>query len=181
VPGVVETRPVSVCPSCLLDWVPETAPACREAAHLGIHRTVDLHLHRSELALPDGTFITPVSFYRGDPYGRDKTPDYGLYLDHRWRPAWTHRHLDWPDFGVPSEEAETHRALSDLLERARSGQRVELGCWGGHGRTGTALAVVVALSGYPADDAVSWVRANYCERAVETPAQADFVLILARA
>lgn len=162
----------------MLDWVPGSAPACQDAEHLEAHRSFHLHLHRSEVVLPDGTSVRPVSFYPGDPYGRDEVPDYGLYLDHRWRPPWPYQFLDWPDFGVPADRAEVQMALADLLERARSGQRVEIGCWGGHGRTGTALAGLVALSGQPATAAVTWVRSNYCDRAVETEAQAEFVLSL---
>ena len=175
---MVETRPVAVCTRCMRDWVPGSAPACQEVDHLEAHRTFDLHLHRSEVVLPDGTSIMPVSFYPGDPYGRNRSPDYGLYLDRRWKPPWPYRFLDWPDFGIPGDREEVQLALADLLERARSGQRVEIGCWGGHGRTGTALAGLVALSGLPAKEAVSWVRTNYCERAVETEAQAGFVLAL---
>ena len=68
----------------------------------------------------------------------------------------------------------------DLLDRARSGESVELGCLGGHGRTGTALAYLAVLSGLPAGDAVAWVRANYCSEAIETPDQANFVIALDR-
>ena len=51
--------------------------------------------------------------------------------------------------------------LADLLDRARHGQRVELGCLGGHGRTGTALAWLAVLAGELPDRAVSWVRKNF--------------------
>lgn len=84
--------------------------------------------------------------------------------------------LDGPDFGVPADPAELMAALQCALERARAGQRVELGCLGGHGRTGTALACLATLTGHPADDAVEWVRAAYCKKAIETDAQVEFVL-----
>jgi hypothetical protein len=58
-----------------------------------------------------------------------------------------------------------------LLERARLGERVEVGCLGGHGRTGTALACLAILTGHPPGEAVAWVRANYCADAVETAEQ----------
>jgi protein-tyrosine phosphatase len=44
-------------------------------------------------------------------------------------------------------------------------------CHGGVGRTGTALAALAVLDGLAPPDAVRWVRANYQERAVETPWQ----------
>ena len=67
------------------------------------------------------------------------------------------------------------RSLERLLARARSGDLVEVGCLGGHGRTGTALACLAVLTGAPPDGAVDWVRANYCPDAVETAEQRAFV------
>jgi protein-tyrosine phosphatase len=52
---------------------------------------------------------------------------------------------------------------------------VEVACSGGTGRTGTALACLAVLDGVPAADAVTFVRANYRPRAVETPSQRRFV------
>jgi protein-tyrosine phosphatase len=119
--------------------------------------------------------VTAVSFVGRDPYGRDVRPDFGLYLDRRWRPPWPHARLDWPDFGVPDDAGALLAALRDVHDRAAAGERVEIGCLGGHGRTGTALAALAVLGGHPADDAVAWVRASYCARAVETPEQEAFV------
>ena len=65
--------------------------------------------------------------------------------------------------------------LTDVVERARHGERVEIGCIGGHGRTGTALACLAVLTGLPAGEAVGWVRRTYCDGAVETEEQRAFV------
>ena len=62
-----------------------------------------------------------------------------------------------------------------LLARARAGDAVEIGCLGGHGRTGTALACLAVLTGTAPDEAVAWVRRRYCDHAVETDAQRAFV------
>jgi protein-tyrosine phosphatase len=134
----------------------------------------DVHRHRTVVVLPDGTEVTAVSFDAGDPYTRDQQPDYGLYLDRRWRPPWTCDHLSWPDFGVPDDPAQVLAALSSLLDRARAGQRAEIGCLGGHGRTGTALACLAILAGQDPATAVDWVRDNYCQHAVETAGQEAF-------
>lgn len=133
------------------------------------------HVHRTRVALADGTTVTAVSFMGDDPYARDAAPAFGLYLDERWDPPWPHEHIDWPDFGIPPDADGLRAALLSLLDRARTGEVVEIGCWGGHGRTGTALACLAVLTGTPAADAVAWVRANYCERAVETDEQRGFV------
>ena len=116
-----------------------------------------------------------MSFDDIDPYTRDQPPDYGIYLDDRWQPPWPHVNLDWPDFGVPLDPAQVVVALRSGLERARRGERVEVGCLGGHGRTGTALACLAVLTGHPASQAVAWTRASYCIKAVETHQQEKFV------
>lgn len=128
--------------------------------------------------MPDGSTITAVSFDEADPYSRDEPPDFGLYLDHRWSPPWPHVHVDWPDFGVPADPDVLVAALVDLLERARHQERVEIGCLGAHGRTGTALAAAAELCGLPPQEAVAWVRTTYCDQAIETAEQEEFVAAL---
>jgi hypothetical protein len=134
-----------------------------------------VHVHRTRVELADGTSVTAVSFMGDDSYTRDPAPAYGLYLDARWDPPWPHEHAAWPDFGVPGDAGALRVALVRLFDRARAGERVEIGCLGGHGRTGTALACLAVLTGVPADQAVDWVRATYCPKAVETDAQRTFV------
>ena len=65
--------------------------------------------------------------------------------------------------------------LRRVLGRPRAGERVELGCLGGHGRTGTALAALAILTGLPAAEAVTWTRTTYCPKAIETEAQESFI------
>jgi hypothetical protein len=132
------------------------------------------HVHRNRVEFADGTAVTAVSFLVEDPYRRDTSPAFGLYLDQRWDPPWPHEHLAWPDFGVP-DASELTASLRRLLARARAGEVVEIGCLGGHGRTGSALACLAVLTGTPAEQAVDWVRANYCPDAVETEEQRAFV------
>lgn len=133
------------------------------------------HQHRTEVVFEDGTTVVGVTFAADDPYSRETAPSFGLYLDERWNPPWPHTHVDWPDFGLPRDLGGFEAALRDLLGRARRGDRVELGCLGGHGRTGTALACLAVLTGTPVADAVAWVRGNYCPQAVETQAQEAIV------
>lgn len=133
------------------------------------------HVHRTPVTFADGTTVVGVTYVADDPYARDDAPSFGLYLDERWRPPWTHSHVDWPDFGVPDDLVALRMALLNVLERARNGQSVEIGCLGGHGRTGTALACLAVATGTRSEDAVSWVRTNYCEKAVETDQQRALV------
>ena len=175
--GHPETDYEVFCTESQLWWFRDyDLPLCEEPSHEHSVRELHRHWHRSVLALPDGTEVVPVSFHPSDPYAREQPPDYGLYLDPRWQPPWPHDHFDWPDFGVPNDLALARDALVSVLGRSRAGERVELGCVGGHGRTGTALSCLAALVGLPPSETVSWVRANYCPRAVETPAQEAFPL-----
>jgi hypothetical protein len=175
---MVETRIVIACSQCGAFWDPAAELAsCEDSKHE--HNRFESHLHRTRVVLPDNTEVTAVSFGGVDPYRRDAPPDFGLYLDERWQPPWPHDTLDWPDFGVPGDPALVVAALESLLDRARTGQRVEIGCYGGHGRTGTALACLAILSGQAPSESVGWVRSRYCERAVETDEQEAFARNLA--
>jgi Protein-tyrosine phosphatase len=97
--------------------------------------------------------------------------DFALVLTDGPPPAWPHRRLRWPDFWVPLDRVDALDALRDVRRRALAGERVEVACRGGVGRTGTALAALGVLDGLPPADAVAWVRREYHPRAVETPWQ----------
>jgi len=97
--------------------------------------------------------------------------DFALLLADGPVPAWPHRRIRWPDFWIPVDRADALDALHEAHRRAHAGERVEVACRGGVGRTGTALAALAVLDGLPARQAVSWVRSTYHHRAVETPWQ----------
>jgi protein-tyrosine phosphatase len=105
----------------------------------------------------------------------DPARDFGLYCDERWAPTWPAETIDWPDFGVPRDREAAAAQIRTAFERARAGARVEVGCAGALGRTGTVLAAMAVLAGVPAADAVRWVRENYDARAVETDEQEEWV------
>lgn len=132
-------------------------------------------MHRTPVCFEAGTVVTGVTFSADDPYRREATPSFGLYFDERWNPPWPNVHVAWPDFGVPTDVAALKHSLGDVIARAQRGDSVEIGCLGGHGRTGTALACIAVLTGTPPADAVDWVRAHYCSKAVETDEQEALV------
>ncbi|MGC5035153.1 protein-tyrosine phosphatase family protein [Streptomyces sp. DT190] len=103
-------------------------------------------------------------------------PSYGLYLLGRRPPAvsWESDWIRWPDFRLPADPEAARAALAGAWERA-AGERVEIACGGGRGRTGTALACLAVLDGVPAAQAVAYVRRHYDRRAVETPWQRRYV------
>ena len=112
----------------------------------------------------------------GGPFSALPDGAFGLCLEARDpRAGEAMLRMDVPDFGVP-DPAELRRVLDALLARmrARPEGAYHIGCKAGLGRTGTAMACLARLAGIPGDTA-AWVRAHYDSRAIETPAQEDFV------
>jgi protein-tyrosine phosphatase len=70
---------------------------------------------------------------------------------------------------------EARAAFEEAHRRAADGERVEVACGGGVGRTGTALACIAQLGGVSAENATAWVRENYAAHAIETPWQRRYV------
>lgn len=105
--------------------------------------------------------------------------DAGFYFDSAWMgqpdPPFRATTIAWPDFGTihPGQLA----ALTDqVVDYLRAGKSVEIGCLGGHGRTGTVLAAILGRAeSLEADAAIAAARERYCRHAVETAAQAQLV------
>jgi len=166
---------VIACRACGIGWREGTEPLCHHPDHE--HSRHERHRHRTPVVLPSGTVVWAASFEESeaDNYARDAAPSFGLYFDEKWTPPWDHEVVPFPDFGVPSDVDLLRQHLAAVLVRARAGERIELGCWGAHGRTGTAVACLAVLDGLVPDTAVAWVRDNYCARAIETADQEAFV------
>jgi protein-tyrosine phosphatase len=129
--------------------------------------------------LPDGTTVYAQGRLGLVPLSPLPEPDYALYLDERWAAdpdvTWPFKLISWPDFGLPDDERELIDAVSDIHARAKTGENVQIACYGGLGRTGTVLSCLAVCAGVPVGDAVEWVRSNYDRRAVETDEQVRFV------
>ncbi|MEV4352504.1 protein phosphatase [Actinoplanes sp. NPDC049596] len=124
--------------------------------------------------LPSGRLVRGRGLRDAMPSGYP--PTFGVYLlgDPPPEFGWTSRWLRWPDFRLPADPAYAAVVLREALDRSE-GDRVEVACWGGRGRTGTALACLAVLDGVPAAEAVAFIRERYHPRAVETPWQKRFV------
>jgi hypothetical protein len=132
------------------------------------------------ISLPDGSRIRGRGLRRPTPPCPE--PDYGLYLgvgrlrrDHDHELTWPHNWIDWPDFLLPRDSTQAVTLIRSLYARTQAGQRVEVACGGGVGRTGTAIACLAILAGLPPTEAVTWTRAHHHPRAVETPWQRKWV------
>ncbi|MEO3768574.1 protein-tyrosine phosphatase family protein [Streptomyces sp. B8F3] len=126
------------------------------------------------MRLPSGRYVRGRGLRKPAPAGQD--PELGVYLLGGPAPetAWESRWVRWPDFRLPADRGAAEAALREAWERAE-GERVEVACGGGVGRTGTALACLAVLDGVPAGRAVAYVREHYHRRAVETPWQRRYV------
>jgi hypothetical protein len=125
--------------------------------------------------LPDGARVRGRSLRAGALPGPD--PQWALHLAAK-APAetlWPSRWVRWPDFWLPLDPRDARSAFEDAHRFATDGLRVELGCGGGRGRTGTALACIAQLGGVAAEEATAWVREHYHAHAVETPWQRRYV------
>lgn len=119
------------------------------------------------IALPSGRLVRGRSVREAV----DEPPDWGLYLLIKPpRFEWPHRWVCWPDLGLPIRSTAARRAIREAWTRSEF-ERVVVGCGGGIGRTGTALAAMAMHDGLTAEEAVAWVRVHYHRRAIETPWQ----------
>ncbi|MET3919254.1 protein phosphatase [Arthrobacter sp. UYEF20] len=126
------------------------------------------------LSLPSGRTIRGRALLAPFPAG--PRPEFGLYLLGKSpRPVdWASRWVRWRDLRLPADDLDALDAFKEAWRRAET-ERVEVACWGGRGRTGTALACIAVLDGVPPAGAVAFVRQHYRRGAVETPWQRSYV------
>ena len=78
------------------------------------------------------------------------------------------------DFGVPENAAAFRSLLERVLAALRAGDGIYIHCAMGRGRTGTAVACLLALAGADGDP-VALTRSIYRRDTVETAGQRAFV------
>lgn len=113
-------------------------------------------------------------------------PTLGFYLDEWWIdgavasggimiPGMDKKryvYVPWPDYSIPDGSVRTlAEQFRWLLHQVKTGELVEIGCIGGHGRTGSVAAALLVVQGVPAAEALARVRSTYCVEAVETNTQ----------
>lgn len=83
--------------------------------------------------------------------------------------------ITWPDRGVPFLNKNWWADLAGSLREVEGD--IAVCCMGGHGRTGTMLAIFASLFGKVPKSAcpVDWVRSRYCDCAVESEEQMRYV------
>lgn len=78
------------------------------------------------------------------------------------------------DMAAPDNPEDFRKLVEWVTKALHEGKKVHCGCIGGHGRTGTFLAALVKHVGAE-EDAITYVRKNYCEKAVESASQINFL------
>jgi len=78
------------------------------------------------------------------------------------------------DGDPPSDLIQTKALLQYIYDCLQEGKKVHIGCLGGHGRTGTIMAALLAQN-YGMKDSIKYIRENYCKKAVESPSQVSWL------
>jgi hypothetical protein len=79
------------------------------------------------------------------------------------------------DMHAPTNVTRFKKMVTWLCNQLHEGKTVHVGCIGGHGRTGTVFAAIVAEA-LGEKDAIQWVRTHYCKKAVEAREQVKFLM-----
>lgn len=94
--------------------------------------------------------------------------------------------IDWPDMNTPRFAPFYWDNIAAIIKEfalslKKPDVHIVTGCAGGHGRTGTALAILAGkFSIWTKDakvDVVSWLRSIYCENAIETEDQIRYIMM----
>lgn len=80
--------------------------------------------------------------------------------------------ITWPDFGNPIFKRDWWELLYKTISEMKP-TNVVFHCQGGHGRTGTALAILAALNGEK--EPIKFIRQFYCADAVESGEQVEYI------
>ena len=131
----------------------------------------DRHYNGAGLRMPTSGMWMYASSHDDKRKPEAFVPDWGLYLDWCWKPDWRHEHIHWPDFSTPTNDVAAMEAIIEAYEKSLNGLTVEVGCIGGHGRTGTVLGCYLTIEGVLPDKAIDMVRQDYCHHAIESAEQ----------
>lgn len=132
--------------------------------------------YQQAYALPNGSNVYASSHHRDRE--DDPIPDLGIYMDGIWTPDTLAFYVGCPDYGIPKPSVgNVIHVAREGIRLADAGQRVEVGCIGGHGRTGLMLAIMTVLTMEKPNgkEAVELVRSKYCRCAVESEDQEWYV------
>ena len=100
------------------------------------------------------------------------------FPDHSLKTPWGFI-VNWVDFGLPKGKynLDFWRCFLDdlLIPQTGPDKSITVACTGAHGRTGTLLSIFLHILAPHILDPVLWLRDNYCERAVESQEQVNYL------
>lgn len=129
-----------------------------------------------------GNHTVYLSAHRDRDSNRKAGSVAGVYLDHCWIQGQVFAsdrattsssrtmYIAWPDMNVVPIPTLV-QGIRWINHKLEGGEKVEIGCIGGHGRTGTMAAALLINQGMSAKKAIKKVRKTYCGKAIETKAQ----------
>lgn len=137
------------------------------------HKGLDIIIEGRAFTIYGGSCLHPVhdnaEVYVGLDVGMTIKPFRGDWSKHP-----ENIYYPIPDMSVPTNPESFKQLISGLHARLVKGKKIHVGCIGGHGRTGLVLAALVKVATGNAK-AIDYVRANYCEHAVETYGQVQWL------
>lgn len=78
------------------------------------------------------------------------------------------------DMAAPKNPETFKQLVTWISNQLDAGKKIHVGCIGGHGRTGTLLAALARVV-LDEEDAITYVREQYCTHAVESAEQVRFL------
>lgn len=84
-------------------------------------------------------------------------------------------YVPWPDMGVIPYRTLSAAVVWSLTHIGPTESKLEIGCVGGHGRTGTMLGAILIYHGRNGTEAIDEVRKRYCDKAIETKGQEELL------
>lgn len=135
-----------------------------------------------------GEFTIWCSSYYGYDETLEPKPDIGVYLSTLWDSLlgkiWSNRFalkkahvpypaviVDWIDRSGLGNGTLTY-LVGFVSKHLYAGKQIDIGCHGGHGRTGTLLAcLLVKFENLTPEQAIKEVRTRYCKEAIESKSQ----------
>lgn len=150
----------------------------------GQAKTFSCHAKHPDLTIGGGTLVGGNC----RDHKRHENVDLYVALDGSMQHPYFTSGLDWlnapvslyypiENMRIPKNPDKFKDLIEVIVDALAQGAKVHVGCIGGHGRTGMVLAAVVAKLGIAGEenDAIAWVRENYCKKAVENAAQEGFL------
>lgn len=142
--------------------------------------------YQIEFELSEGVHVYASSQHSDRQVQNTQVPDLGVYLAGSWTPDCYAIHIGCPDYNIPRPSMTTVLQVArEAIEVAGAGGLVEVGCVGGHGRTGLFLAVLALVSAHDTgaeltgEDAIKMVRGDYCSHAIESDKQEWYIKAVA--